>query len=92
MSRSRLQRPFAHLALLAMLALSLLPSAGRIAAALRSDDAVDTIGLTALCSPSGLGAISPAAKLAAQLQAALQFYLSEEHFALRKKLRLSVDS
>ena len=72
MSRSRLQRPFAHLALLAMLALSLLPSAGRIATALRGGDAVDAVGVAALCSPSGLGAASPAAKLAAQLQAALQ--------------------
>lgn len=72
MSRSRLQRPFAHLALLAMLALSLLPSAGRIASALRGGDAVDAVGVAALCSPSGLGAASPAAKLAAQLQAALQ--------------------
>ena len=72
MLRSRFQRPFAHLALLAMLALSLLPSAGRIASALRSGDAVDTLGVAALCSPSGLGAASPAAKLAAQLQAALQ--------------------
>lgn len=72
MSRSRLQRPFAHLALLAMLALSLLPSAGRIANALRGGDPVDSLGVAALCSPSGLGAASPVAKLAAQLQAALQ--------------------
>lgn len=72
MSRSRRQRSFAHLALLAMLALSLLPSAGRIASALRGGDAVDALGVVALCSPSGLGAASPAAKLAAQLQATLQ--------------------
>jgi hypothetical protein len=72
MSRSRLQRPFAHLALLAMLALSLLPSAGRIAAALDRDASADALDIAALCSPSGLGAASPAAKLAAQLQAARQ--------------------
>jgi hypothetical protein len=63
MSRSRFQRPFAHIALLAMLALSLLPSAGRIAAALQRDDAIDAFAAAALCSPSGLGADSPAATL-----------------------------
>ena len=55
-----------------MLALALLPSAGRIASALRGGETVDALGVAALCSPSGLGAASPAATLAAQVQAALQ--------------------
>jgi len=71
MARPRVQRPFAHLALLAMLALSLLPSAGRIAGALRGGPATDPLDLAALCSPSGLGADSPAAKRLAQLRATL---------------------
>ncbi|MBW8850814.1 MAG: DUF2946 family protein [Xanthomonadales bacterium] len=72
MARPRAQRPFAHLAhlaLLAMLALALLPSAGRIAGALRGDGAIEPLGLAALCSPSRLGADSPAAKRIAQLRA-----------------------
>ena len=62
MTRARLQRPFAHLALLAMLALALLPSAGRIAGALRAIASADDIALSAMCMPSGLGAASPALK------------------------------
>lgn len=62
MARSRLQPPFAHLALLAMLALALLPSAGRIAGALRATASADDIALSAMCMPSGLGAASPALK------------------------------
>lgn len=69
MLHKRLQRPFAHLALLAMLALALLPSAGRIASALRTHDTIDDFGLAALCSPSGLGAASPVFERAARLQA-----------------------
>lgn len=77
MARPRAQRPFAHLAhlahlaLLAMLALALLPSAGRIVGALRGGNAIEPLGLAALCSPSGLGADSPAAKRIAQLRAML---------------------